>query len=648
MIRLGPEACRNLAQSATCEWLETNGIGGYASGTVAGMHTRRYHGLLVAATRPPLGRMVLLSKFEEKLIVGEEEYELSTNRYPGTVSPTGYEYLVEFRLDPFPVWAYELGGLRLEKSVFMPYGKNATVIRWRVLDPVSVQASLELRPLIAARDHHHLRTMTADARTSFDIDDPTISYQLLDDSPTIYFGHNANGIEATCYWYRSFEYAIEQERGFDFQEDLFQPFALKFDLSTDAVVVASSEPHPADAAETLAREEIDRRQQLIEISGVADDSTKQLVLAADRFIVTRGTGKTVIAGYHWFSDWGRDTMISLPGLTLATSRPEIARDILVEYSKHVSDGMLPNRFPDEGETPEYNTVDATLWYFEAIRSYIAATSDRALIGELYPKLVDIILWHFRGTRYGIKVDNDGLLNAGEAGTQLTWMDAKSGDEVFTPRTGKPVEIQALWYNALCVMSDLARKMGDRRDVVQYSRMAARAKRSFNSRFWNYDAQSLYDVVDGENKDASIRPNQIFAVSLEHTMLTRQRMRKIVDKCEAELLTPVGLRSLSPNDPKYRPHYTGGPYERDSAYHQGTVWAWLIGPFVDAYRKVHSRDPRADRRIREIVEGLEITLNSTMLGQLGEIFDADAPHAPRGAAAQAWSVAELLRIKRDLL
>jgi len=673
VIRLGPDECRDLGISSTREWLETNGIGGYASGTVAGLHTRRYHGLLVAATRPPLGRMVLLSKFEEKLVIDGNEYDLSASRYPGTIDPTGYKYLVEFRLDPFPIWTYEVAGLRLEKTVFMPHGENTTVARWKLFDrnesairdPRS--AILELRPLIASRDHHHLLHETADAHTTFDIDDPTICYKLLDESPAIYFGHNAQGIEATCHWYRNFEYTIEQERGFDFHEDLFQPFALTFDLAKDAVVIASTSPHSADAASTLEQVERERRQQLIVTANATDDTTKQLVLAADQFIVKRGSGKTVIAGYHWFSDWGRDTMISLPGLTLATGRPEIARDILLEYSKHISDGMLPNRFPDEGEVPEYNTVDATLWYFEAIRAYLAATGDQDLISELYPKLVDIIVWHVRGTRYGIKMDADGLLHAGEAGTQLTWMDAKVGDEVFTPRAGKPVEVQALWYNAMSVMVELARGMRDTKDVARYARMAARAKRNFNSRFWNNDLGCLYDVVDGETPDASIRPNQIFAVSLTHSMLPRSRARKVVDIVEAQLLTPVGLRSLAPTDPRYRGRYEGSSYERDSAYHQGTVWAWLIGHFVDAYRKVHSRDPRSDKRIAEILAPLISSLStlhsplstgSAMLGQVGEIFDGDASlglwtldfgpetptHTPRGAAAQAWSVAELLRIK----
>ena len=368
------------------------------------------------------------------------------------------------------------------------------------------------------------------------------------------------------------------------------------------------------------------------------------MLAADQFIVSRGTGKTVIAGYHWFSDWGRDTMIALNGLTLATNRPEIAKSILIEFSKHISEGMLPNRFPDAGETPEYNTVDATLWFFEAIRAYAEKTGDYDLIREeLYDKLVDIIEWHVRGTRYQIHVDTDGLLYAGGPGLQLTWMDAKIGDWVVTPRTGKAVEIQALWYNALCIMSGLASRFGDAEKRDDYAEMAEIASESFVGQFWNESQQCLFDVIDGSKQDASIRPNQIFAVSLPHTMLDGEKARKIVDKVEAELLTPVGLRSLSPSDPRYVGVYIGSPLERDGGYHQGTVWGWLIGHFVDAYRKVHSKDAKSDMRINEIIAGFTEHLTEAMVGQVSEIFDGDPPHAPRGCAAQAWSVAEVLRI-----
>jgi predicted glycogen debranching enzyme len=379
-------------------------------------------------------------------------------------------------------------------------------------------------------------------------------------------------------------------------------------------------------------------------AGVRTDFAKRLVVAADQFIVRRGSGHTVIAGYHWFSDWGRDTMIALPGLTLATGRPEIAKSILGEFARHISNGMLPNRFPDEGEEPEYNTVDATLWYFEAIRAYMAKTGDYDFVREeLYERLAGIIAWHVRGTRYGIRVDTDGLLYAGEPGVQLTWMDAKVGDWVITPRTGKAVEIQALWFNALCIMAGLSNRFGDAKDEKRYLDMAITAKSSFNGQFWNKYEQCLYDVVNGGEKGASIRPNQIFAVSLANSMLDTERSLAVVQKVEAELLTPVGLRSLSPRDPRYVPFYVGSPQARDSAYHQGTVWAWLIGPFIDAFRRTHANNASTRRKVKAILEGFEHHLSDAMLGQVAEIFDAEPPYRPRGAAAQAWSVAEILRV-----
>ncbi|MEO6333973.1 MAG: amylo-alpha-1,6-glucosidase, partial [Pyrinomonadaceae bacterium] len=370
---------------------------------------------------------------------------------------------------------------------------------------------------------------------------------------------------------------------------------------------------------------------------------EQLVLAADQFIVARGEGNTIIAGYPWFSDWGRDTMIALNGLTLATNRPEIARGILLEFSNHISQGMLPNRFPDAGSEAEYNTVDATLWYFEAVRAYAAHTGDLDFIRDnLYLKLADIIAWHLRGTRYNIHVDTDGLLYAGEPGVQLTWMDAKIGNLVITPRTGKPVEIQALWFNALCIMAEFAESFGDDEDRSRYIAMAALAKISFNALFWNGDEQCLLDVIENGNRDGAVRPNQIFAVSLPHSMIDSERAKLIVDKVEAELLTPLGLRSLARKDPQYVPVYIGSPFARDSAYHQGTVWAWLIGPFVDAYRRVY---PESETRVEEMLSGFERHLNEAGIGQISEIFDADSPHAPRGCPAQAWSVAEVLRVIR---
>jgi predicted glycogen debranching enzyme len=340
-------------------------------------------------------------------------------------------------------------------------------------------------------------------------------------------------------------------------------------------------------------------------------------------------------------------MIALNGLTLAMNRAEIAKSILLEFSQHISEGMLPNRFPDAGEIPEYNTVDATLWYFEAIRAYVEKTEDYKFVRKnLYEKLVDIIIWHLKGTRFQIKADTDGLLYAGDASVQLTWMDAKIGDLVVTPRTGKAVEIQALWYNALCIMADFAGTFGDWKDEKKYLELAQQVRTSFNKIFWNDAEECLFDVVDGENKDGSVRPNQIFAVSLPHTILDdAEKARKVVEKVEVELLTPFGLRSLSPRDKNYRPVYVGNPFERDTAYHQGTIWAWLIGGFVDAYRRVHGKNETTESRINEILGGFKTHLNEAGCGQVSEIFDADAPHSPRGCVAQAWSVAEVLRVRK---
>ncbi len=660
MIDLDKDTCSIFELATKREWLETNGIGGYASLTVSGANTRRYHGLLVAATRPPLGRVVMLSKFEETLIIDGDRFELSCNQYPGNVHPDGYKYLVDFQLDPFPIWTFGVKGLVIEKTVFMVFGENSTVCKWKIRHNSEIlklrsqisegteserpKIELELKPLIAFRDHHHLRHDHDGFDESFIDENGLVTLQPIVDMPELFFWHNAVDVVGQGFWYKDLEYAIEHERGFDFREDLFQPFSLKFDLAKPATVIASTETRNADDAASLKSAEMKRRAALVAKSGAKDTFTRQLVLAADQFIVDRGAGKTVIAGYHWFSDWGRDTMIALPGLTLAAGRPEIAKSILTEFSNHISEGMLPNRFPDAGETPDYNTVDATLWFFEAIRAYTDKTVDYEFVREtFYDKLADIIEWHIRGTRYQIHVDTDGLLYSGEPGTQLTWMDAKIGDWVVTPRTGKAVEIQALWYNALCIMADFASRFGKKEQKKKYTGMSAMAKDSFNGQFWNEDAGCLYDVIDGDERDASIRPNQIFAVSLPYSIVDSRRARKIVDKVEAELLTPVGLRSLSPEDPRYVPVYIGSPMDRDAGYHQGTVWGWLIGPFVDAYRKAHSKDAVADARIDQILEGFRTHISEAMLGQISEIFDGEPPHLPRGCAAQAWSVAEILRV-----
>ena len=646
MIELEKNLCSDFGEASSREWLETNGIGGYASSTLAAANTRRYHGLLIAATKPPLGRVVLLSKFEEVLSIDGAAVGLSCNQYPGVVYPTGFQQMTGFRLDPFPTWTYQAAGAEFEKKIFMVHGENTTVVTWTVTKRKrSIKdIRLELKPLVAFRDYHHLMHQDPAFDGEFMSQENLVSIAPYSEMPRLYLAHNALEVAGTGQWYCDFEYAIEQERGFDYREDLYQPFSLSFDLATPATVIAATSGRDVHDAKTLEIAEIKRRAMLVAKAGKSKKVSPHLVLAADQFIVSRGEGKTVIAGYPWFSDWGRDTMIALNGLTLVTGQPEIAKSILVEFAGHISEGMLPNRFPEEGETPEYNTVDATLWFFNAIRAYVEKTGDLDLVRQnLYGKLADIIEWHVMGTRYGIRVDTDGLLFAGEAGVQLTWMDAKIGDLVVTPRTGKPVEIQALWYNALRIMAEFAAALGDADKMDEYSDMANIARESFNGQFWNEKDQCLYDVIDGDLKDASIRPNQIFAVSLPFTMLTEEKALKVVNMVDADLLTPVGLRSLSPADPAYTPHYHGSPFNRDSGYHQGTVWGWLIGPFIDAYRKVHPDNRTTQKSVASILKKFESHLTSSMVGQVSEIFDGDPPHTPRGCPAQAWSVAELLRV-----
>ena len=651
MIRFDHSLCSNLDTALSREWLETNGIGGFASSTVAGVNTRRYHGLLVAATHPPVGRLVLLSKFEEKLIVDGEVFELSANQYPGVVQPRGFEFLQEFRLDPFPTFVFEVGGVRLTKTIFMVHGENSVVAQYGLSPGASVKSVLlELRPLIAFRDYHSLSQENEALNTVMVVEQGIVSFTPYASLPTLYLAHNATYVGTEGAWYREFQYEVERERGLEFSEDLFQPGLLQFNLAdTPATVIASTQPGNAADVGLYRANEIQRRQSVIAQAGFADEAGKTLAIAADQFIVSRGNDKTVIAGYHWFSDWGRDTMIALPGLALATRRSDIAQSILRTFAQAADQGMLPNRFPDGGETPEYNNVDATLWFFEAVRAYVAASNDTAFVrAELYNVMADIVAWHIRGTRYNIRAATDGLLHAGAEGVQLTWMDAKVGERVVTPRSGKPVEIQALWYNALCVMDDLANRFGDAHGQKRYSALAGFVRWSFNQTFWN-DAQGcLYDVVDsaaaGAMFDSSMRPNQVFAVSLHHTMLLPDRAQKVVAAVREHLLTPYGLRTLAPSDPQYHGRYTGTPAQRDEAYHQGTVWPWLMGPFIAAYLRVNQGSDTALRQSTEWLQPLERYLLDCGVGQLPELFEGDPPHHPCGCLAQAWSVAELLRVR----
>jgi len=646
MIRLTKDILHDFEDATSREWLETNGIGGFACSTVVGLNSRRYHALLTAAMNPPTGRVVLLSKCEETLVIDGRRCELASNKYPGVVYPQGYLYQIGFRLDPFPIFTFNIEDIEVEKSVFMVHGQNTTVVEYRLSGHEGRRVQLELRPLIAFRDYHALthENGSLDSRVQLQ-SSGVICVEPYRDVARLYFAHDADEVISQGCWYRHFEYAVERERGLDYEEDLFNPFTLRFDMGggNTAAVIASTEILEAGSAETLRLGELERRSQIVSRVAGAEELVQTLTAAADHFIVSRENQKTVVAGYPWFTDWGRDTMIALPGLTLTTGRYDIARSILSEFALHVSQGMLPNRFPDAGETPEYNTIDATLWYFEAVRAFLQHTGDYTFVKEsLYSVLSDIIGWHIRGTRYGIRMDEDGLITSTDPNIQLTWMDARVGDWVITPRSGKAVEIEALWYNALRTMEDIATCIGVTADAKEYSAFADSAKASFNSLFWNDALGCLFDTVTAGMPDPTMRPNQILAVSLFHSMLNREREKSIVDAVERDLFTPFGLRSLSPKDSRYRGIYQGDPGARDSSYHQGPVWGWLCGPFIDAYLKVNGNDQRVRDQVRDWMGNLSQHLNQACLGQVSEIFDGDPPHRARGCFAQAWSVAEILR------
>jgi len=648
MILFGPEICRNLKATTQREWLETNGLGGFASSSLIGLNTRRYHGLLTAALTSPVGRYVLLSKLEETLIVHGERFELSANQYAGALHPQGYHYLTRFRLDPFPVFTYTVADVEVEKSICMIHGENSTVVHYALRPPpwpaTSDDYVLEVRALIAFRDDHSITHHNHALNPAMHITPGLVTVAPYAGLPALYCAHDADAVDTTGHWYYNFEYAVERERGLDCVEDLFSPFALRFDLSqrTEAAILASTEPHEITQVAHYRQAEVERRQALLTTAPSDDAFVRTLVAAADHYVVGRGAQKTVIAGYHWLSDGGRDTMIALPGLTLVTGRTDVAKSLLLAFAGVVDQGMLPNRSPAIGETPEYNTVDATLWFFEAVRALWSATRDDAFIRTyFYDILTDIIDWHVRGTRYGIKVDEDGLLAAGAPGMQLTWMDAGVGDSVVTPRHGKPVEIQALWYNALRIMEHLAQTFGDTSHQQRYGTMAAHAHASFNGVFWHEAASCLYDVVNGTERDGAMRPNQIFAVSLPYTMLSDARAQSVVAAVERDLLTPYGLRSLAPYDSQYRGRCTGDAASRASSYHQGTVWAWLMGPFVTASLKVQGATSQGRQQAAQWLSGFRRHISDAGLGHVSEVFDGDPPHQPRGCIAQAWSVAELL-------
>jgi predicted glycogen debranching enzyme len=649
----------------TREWLVTNGLGGYASGTIGAISSRRYHGLLIAALPAPWGRYLMLNHVSELLrfkdgstaLLGGEE------RVGKVLQISGGKYLTEFRLERgLPVWRYEAHGVTLEKRIVLPYGQNAVHVTYRLVHGETLR--LKLRPSLHFRPHDapvssgYAGPYTVSAvQSRYEITAsatlPPLRLFITGQRPAFTF----ENLDTPDFLYR-----LEEDRGYEFQGGLWSPgyFRVDLDPGHEATLSASTESWETFLAlqpQEVAAAEQQRRERLLSaaVQVVITGPARELVWAADQFLVAPAArtedavraraesdeARTVIAGYHWFTDWGRDTMISLEGLTLTTGRSLEAGYILRTFAHYVRDGLLPNLFPEGGREGLYHTADATLWFFHAIHRYVLATDDRATLRLLLPTLRDIVEHHVRGTRFGIGIDpHDGLLRQGESGYQLTWMDAKVGDWVVTPRRGKAVEINALWYNALCLLADWVKAEESRQTAEVLTAHANKARASFNERFWYAEGGYLYDVVDGEQgNDPACRPNQLLAIALDHPVLDPVRWPAVVNIAEKRLLTPVGLRSLAPGHPGYKPKYWGDLRARDAAYHQGTVWAWLIGPFIDAWLKVHANDRRGARRF---LEGFVAHLQEACIGSISEVFDAEEPFTPRGCIAQAWSVAEVLR------
>jgi predicted glycogen debranching enzyme len=647
------------------EWLVTNGLGGYASGTVAGVCTRRYHGVLTAALPAPFGRMVMLNHLHEELRLPDESTALlSGEETADGLSQRLCQHLKAFFLRfGLPVWRYEVQGCLVEKQIWFVHRTNTVHAVYRVLEaPAALR--LSLRPGFQFRRHEDRVSMTFERPyTVASLADriEVVAHALPPLRLRVAGGHPRLVLDGGRV--RNVFYRVESARGYDSSGPLWSPgfFEVELEAGQSAVLTASTDEWDqitAMSAEDSLRAEEERRARLLAGASVDDEVAKHLVLAADQFVVSPSTrtadvaiahaageeARTIIAGYHWFTDWGRDTMISLEGLTLVTGRHHEAGEILRTFARHVRDGLIPNLFPEGQREGLYHTADATLWYFHALDRYFNWTGDQQTLEQLLPTLCEIVEHHRRGTLFGIGVDpSDGLLRQGATGYQLTWMDAKVGDWVVTPRRGKAVEINALWYNALCLLAKWLDRSAEAGKAADLARQAELTRRSFNQRFWNPATNCLFDVVDGESgDDASVRPNQLLAIALPHPVLNPERWKSVLDKCVDTLLTPLGLRSLAPGEPGYVARYDGDLRARDAAYHQGTVWGWLVGPLVDAWLRARPEDRRT---ARAFLDGFVAHLHEACVGAISEIFDAEAPYRARGCAAQAWSVAEVLRCWR---
>ncbi|MBF0499594.1 MAG: glycogen debranching enzyme family protein [Candidatus Riflebacteria bacterium] len=674
-MAFGREILGDVVEASRLEWLVTNGIGGFASSSITGMNTRRYHGVLVASMRPPVERLNLVSRLEESLLVEGNEIQLSTNRYAKLLYPAGYRHLELFERDPFPTWTWQIEDILIKKSLFMIHGKNATVVQYKVSAPARRVIELRVRPHFLFRDFHGNVYENPGFINNTEIADNGLSFQPFANAPTIYMKWDHGEFRCDGYWYRDIFLQEESHRGLNAAEDDYSNGSLHISDAAScrniSIVFSDSPVLPFNVLEARKQEE----QRLSGIAGglgTEDPLIRRLLLAADQFIVGRHSthGKSIIAGYPWFSDWGRDSLISLPGLTLVTGRFDDARSILRTFAATTRNGLVPNCFADRGSDALYNSVDASLWFFFAVYKYIEYTDDYAFVYEhLFQAMKEIIEAYQNGTHFSIRMDpDDGLISAGEAGIQLTWMDAKVDDWVVTPREGKAVEINALWYNALKIYEMLldmfvsghssgglipgesqeGRIFPNGTDLRGISRetalLARKVRASFRRAFWNNEGGYLADVIRPDSStDAAFRPNQVFAVYLPFSLIDPPHEKSVIEAVFRKLYTSMGLRSLAPMDDSYIGLYEGDRLHRDEAYHQGTVWSYLIGPFITAYLKVNHGSMDAHIRAAEMVEALRAHLEGeACIGSVSEVFDGEPPHRSGGCVAQAWSVAELLR------
>jgi len=647
------------------EWLVTNGLGGFASGTLSDSVSRRYHGLLVAALPAPLGRTVMLSRLQEKVIINDQSIFINEQELFDLPISKARLYLKEFRLDMgLPVWVYQVGEFVLEKRIILQRARNTVLINYTLLEgpsslEIELRPAIHFRPLEATVDQDIINATQYTLTTKDNIyriqgaNYPPLLMQIMGSEHSFNIDHRR---------WDNIYFRLEYERGYPSVGKHWSPGFFKLELqqgkSITVIATTEEEDRLPPSFDELFKIEMERRSHLIAMAAphLHRAEHAELILAADQFIITPGgrveeanrardageEAKTIIAGYHWFTDWGRDTMISLEGLTLATGRYSEARHILHTFANYIRDGLIPNMFPEHDKTGLYHTADATLWFFHALHRYLHFTQDRETLRDILPKLISIINHHIAGTHFNIGVDpKDGLLKQGAEGYQLTWMDAKVGDWVVTPRRGKAVELNALWYNALRLMEVWLDEENDHAGAAQMRNHAERTRQSFNNRFWNETTGYLYDVVDGTDglDDDSCRPNQILSIALTYPVLDKKYWPAVVNQVKEQLLTPVGLRSLSPRHVDYKQHYDGDLYTRDAAYHQGTIWAWLIGPYIDALVKTY---PENATQVQDLLIGFYEHMSEAGVGSISEIFDAEAPYAPRGCIAQAWSVAEVLR------